>query len=208
MKHFVLWVWSLLFAATAAFAQSGYTIQPGDTLAIEVLEDNALNRSVLVLPDGSISFPFAGNVAAGGRTVSEVEATLTRQLASNFASPPTVFVTVRALRPDPIVLPGSGAPAAPEQAVVNVYFLGEVNGAGLRPVMPGTTFLQGISQAGGFTQFAATKRIQLRRTDPRTGAPAVYLINYRALSLGAKLTQDVVLQEGDVILVPERRLFE
>lgn len=208
MKHFVLWVWSLLFAATAGFAQSGYTIQPGDTLAIEVLEDNALNRSVLVLPDGSFSFPFAGNIFAGGRTISEVESTLTRQLTSNFASPPTVFVTVRALRPDPIIQPGSGAAAPPEQAVINVYFLGEVNGAGLRPVMPGTTFLQGISQAGGFTQFAATKRIQLRRNDPQTGAPAVYLINYRALSQGAKLTQNVVLQEGDVILVPERRLFE
>lgn len=208
MKLFVLWVWSALFAATAAFAQNGYLIQPGDTLSIEVLEDSALNRSVLVLPDGSISFPFAGTVPVGGRTVSQVESTLTRQLASNFASPPTVFVTVRALRPDPIVPPGSGAPAPSEEEMINVYFLGEVNGAGLRPVMPGTTFLQGISQAGGFTQFAATKRIQLRRNDPQTGAPAVYLINFRALSRGAKLTQNVVLQEGDVILVPERRLFE
>ena len=55
--------------AGVATAQSNYRIQPGDTLQIEVLEDANLNRSVLVLPDGSISFPLAGTVKAGGRSV-------------------------------------------------------------------------------------------------------------------------------------------
>ena len=53
--------------AGAAAAQSDYRIQPGDTLQIEVLEDPNLNRSVLVLPDGSISVPLVGTVRAGGR---------------------------------------------------------------------------------------------------------------------------------------------
>ena len=54
MRSIVL---ALLFAllAPAAFAQSaGYRIQPGDSLAVTVLEDETLNRQVLVLPDGSV----------------------------------------------------------------------------------------------------------------------------------------------------------
>ena len=52
-----------LVSATGAFAQQGYQIRPGDVLSVEVLQDPSLNREVLVLPDGSISFPFAGKVA-------------------------------------------------------------------------------------------------------------------------------------------------
>ncbi len=208
MKNIVALLWCLILTATASMAQDGYRIRPGDTLAIEVLEDNTLNRSVLVLPDGSISFPFAGTLIAGGRTVQQVAVSLTRQLASNFANEPTVFVNVRALRPDPIIPPNSGIPAPIEDETISIYFLGEVNSSGPKVVEPGTTFLQSLAQSGGFTQFAATKRIQLRRTDPTTGQSTVITVNYRALSRGANLNRNIVLQEGDVILVPERRLFE
>jgi polysaccharide export outer membrane protein len=54
----------------------------------------------------------------------------------------------------------------------------------------------------------ATKRVQLRRRDPQSGQEYVYKINYRAISDGAALTGNVYLSEGDVILIPERRLFE
>ena len=53
MKQFLFAIVALLFA-TAAFAQSGYQIRPGDTLQVEVLEDPSLNRSVLVLPDARL----------------------------------------------------------------------------------------------------------------------------------------------------------
>ena len=68
-----------------AFAQSaGYQIQPGDQLAITVLEDDTLNRQVLVLPDGRISVPLAGSITAAGRTVDAVESA-----RSPTGSPPT-----------------------------------------------------------------------------------------------------------------------
>ena len=76
MKKFLFAVISLL-VANAAAAQSGYQIQPGDTLSVEVLEDPSLNRSVLVLPDGTISFPFAGSVRASGRSSSQVSDAIT-----------------------------------------------------------------------------------------------------------------------------------
>ena len=192
---------TLAIIATASLAQAQYRIKQGDTLQIEVLEDATLNRAVVVLPDGRITFPFAGAVRVAGRTVAQVETSIASAIASQFQNPPSVFVSVR-----PLIEPEDLRPE-PEPETINVYFVGEVNEPGLRPVEPGTTFLQAIAQSGGLTRFAATKRLQLRRSDA-AGRSTVVTINYKALSDGAALEQDVVLRDGDVILVPERRLFE
>ena len=85
--------------AGPAAAQSDYRIQPGDRLQVEVLEDPDLDRTVLVLPDGSISFPLAGSIRVSGRSVDAVSRTLAAELASDFAVEPTVLVSVAALAP-------------------------------------------------------------------------------------------------------------
>jgi polysaccharide biosynthesis/export protein len=195
MRSIVL---ALLFAllAPAAFAQSaGYRIQPGDTLAVTVLEDETLNRQVLVLPDGSVSVPLAGNVQAAGRSVGAVESTIADRLASNFAVRPSVFVSVVGLAEEIV-------------DTFPVYVLGQVGAPGLVEVEPGTTLLQSIALAGGLDRFAAARRIQLRRSDPSTGQERLYLFNYRAVERGGSIESMITLREGDVILVPERRLFE
>jgi polysaccharide export outer membrane protein len=195
MRPFVL---AFLFAllAPAAFAQSaGYRIQPGDTLAVTVLEDETLNRQVLVLPDGSIQVPLAGSVSAAGRSVGAVESTIADRLASNFAVRPSVFVSVVGL-------------AEELTDTFPIYVLGQVANPGLVEVEPGTTLLQAIALGGGLDRFAATKRIQLRRSDPSTGQERLYLFNYRAVERGGSIESMITLREGDVILVPERRLFE
>ncbi|MEL6734360.1 MAG: polysaccharide biosynthesis/export family protein [Pseudomonadota bacterium] len=196
------------FAATTApkmaeAQSSDYRIRAGDVIGIEVLQDPSLNREVLILPDGRFSFPFAGTVRAGGRTTGQVERSISAGIASNFSVEPNVFVTVRSLRPEDEELPGEE-----DEDLIKIYFLGEVNAPGIREVTPGTTLLQALSQSGGLSNFAATRRIQLRRTNPTTNAQSVTTIDYRALSRGASLEQDIILAEGDIILVPERRLFE
>lgn len=188
--------------AGLALAQSEYRVKTGDRLAIEVLEDSALNRIVEVLPDGRFSFPFAGSLVARGRTVDEIQSSITQAIAPNFATGPTVFVSVSPAPPLPTV---SSSVAAP--VTITIYLLGEVAAPGPKEVVPGTTFLQALSQSGGLTNFAATKRIQLRSTDA-AGVPTVQSLNYRAISNGARISHDPQLREGDVILVPERRLFE
>ncbi len=201
MKTMIFAIVSFL-AATVAFAQSAYQIQSGDTLQIEVLEDPSLNRSVLVLPNGSITFPFVGNVQAGGLTPGAVQSAITSGIASNFATTPTVFVTVQALR--------ARAPSSSggSRGTIDVYMLGEITSPGEKTIRRGTTVLQALASTGGFTKFAATKRILLRRTNSRTGEQTVSRINYKAIANGASGGQDVVLADGDVIIVPERRLFE
>lgn len=193
----------VLSLAAPAWAQQDFRVRSGDVLRIEVLEDSSLNREVLVLPDGRFTFPFAGTIQAGGQTVRQIEAALTNRIASNFATEPNVFVSVQSLRQ------AEEAQVAPEELVtIDIYFIGEVASPGLREVEPGTTLLQALAQAGGFTNFAATKRIQLRRTDPRTGEQRVTRINYRAIADQGLPIRDPALADGDIILVPERRLFE
>ncbi len=185
--------------STGAFAQSSYQIRSGDSLQIEVLEDPALNRSVLVLPDGSINFPLVGTIPAAGRSVSDVRSDLSAALASKFAAAPNVFVGVGTLAE---VAPRVSAAAA----TISVYAMGEVTSPGKADVAPGTTVLQFLAQAGGFTRFAAQKRVQLRRT-AKGGVEQIYLFNYDGTGTSG-IAGSTRLQSGDVIVVPQRKLFE
>lgn len=195
MKQILMAFLITAFAAPMALAQSsGYRIQPGDVLAITVLEDETLNRETLVLPDGRISVPLAGSVQASGNSVEAVERTITDRLASNFAVRPSVFVSVVSVEEAEETFP--------------VYVLGEVNAPGAVEVEFGTNLLQAIALAGGPDRFGATKRIQLRRRDSATGQEKLYIFDYNAVERGGAIQSMIALREGDVIIVPERRLFE
>ena len=195
MRNFLLATLVALLAAPLAYAQSaGYRIQPGDELAITVLEDETLNRTTLVLPDGSISVPLAGSIQASGRSVDAVEGAIADRLASNFAVRPSVFVSVTSVSDTGLTFP--------------IYVVGQVGDPGMREVEAGTTLLQAIALAGGLDRFAATKRIQLRRADPSTGQERLYIFNYNAVERGGAIQSMITMREGDVIVVPERHLFE
>jgi len=201
MKY-IATVVALVLTASVSMAQGDYRVRAGDTLAIEVLQDPALNRQALVLSDGRFSFPFAGTLTARGRTIGQIEAAISAAIADNFNAAPDVFVSVT-----PATRPGASSGVAQAPATIDVFFVGEIGSPGPKSLPSGTTLLQALSTSGGFTNFAATKRVQLRRTDTN-GLQSVFEINYDALEQGAQLRNDVALQDGDVILVPERRLFE
>lgn len=182
-----------------ADAQS-YQIRPGDTLRIEVLEDPSLNRTVLVAPDGRISVASAGTLRAAGLSVDSVQRALTNRLAPNFANPPNVFVAISGL--------GERVerPLAVEETIT-VYVLGETSKPGKMELEQGSTVLEAFAVMGGFTNFAATKRIQLRRVDPATHTERVFNLNYDKIERGAPSGR-TPLFDGDIIVVPQRRLFE
>ncbi len=194
MNRIVLALLAAVLAAPAAFAQSAsYRIQPGDQLAVTVLEDDTLNRQVLVLPDGRISVPLAGSVRAAGQSVEAVKKAIADRLTSNFAVRPSVFVSVTGV--------------VEEEETFPIFVIGQVDAPGRVDVEVGTTLLQAIALAGGFDRFAATKRIQLRRTDS-AGQERLYLFNFKAVERGGAIQSMITMREGDVIIVPERHLFE
>ncbi len=200
-----------ILLAPVAFAQGSYRIQTGDVLQFEVLEDATLNRSLLVLPDGTISVPLAGSISATGQSLDAVRGAIASALASNFATTPTVFLSIGQISPATTAAASAATAAATAfqtpPGAVTVYTVGEVNKPGKIDVKSGTTLLQFLAESGGLTKFAATKRIQLRRADRHTGLETVYNYNYKAVQTGAK-SPVIVLRSGDVIVVPERRLFE
>lgn len=193
-----------MLLATTAVAQDAYRIRAGDVLRIEVIEDASLNRSTLVPPDGRITVPLAGSIGAAGQTVEQVQAALSQQLAPNFATPPSVFVSLERLA-EPRAVVGGGVPAAPQG--VDVYLMGEFAGAGKISVLPGTTILQLFAEAKGFTRFAATRRIQLHRQQA-DGTVKIYPLDYEAIISGQSANGRVVVAKGDVFIAPVRGLFE
>lgn len=189
----------LPFLAATAWAQD-YRVRSGDVLQIEVLEDATLNRTAIVLPDGQISLPLVGSVRAAGRSLAQVQEDLIARLSPNFAQAPTVFVTLSSL--------AERAPATERAApTVDIYVLGAANSPGKVDVKPGATLLQALAQAGGLSPFAAKKRIQLRRVD-KSGTEQVYKFDLDAIERGASGGGATRLMGGDVIVIPQRKLFE
>ena len=189
---------ALLAALTPlAAAAQAYQLQPGDRIQISVLEDPSLNQGVLVRPDGLISMPLVGTVQAAGRSPEEVSAAIRRALARDFVTPPTVTVA----------LTGLGSPDLADGVVAaRIYVIGEVGRPGpIEAVLP-LDILQALSLAGGPGIFAARQRIQVRR---RVGAEeTVMLFDYDLIEDGEVPLERILLADGDVIVVPQRGLFE
>ena len=210
----LLWVAVGLIAVTGlirseAVAQSAvYALKPGDVVEITVLDDASLNRRALVRPDGMISMPLAGEVRAAGRTLIALQDDVATRLAASFVNPPNVTASLVAVAP-------ARAPAAPKPPKVeeppapfSVYVLGEVRSPGRyefnaeKPI----TVLQVLALAGGPATFAARTRIQIRRVE-ETGETTT-LFDYDALETTAAAAPLQPLGDGDVIVVPERSLFD
>lgn len=199
LRRLLALVFVLPILANTAWAQD-YRVRSGDVLQIEVLEDATLNRTAIVLPDGQISLPLVGSVQAAGRSLAQVQADLASRLAPNFASPPTVFVTLNAL--------AERVPATPGVArTIDIYVLGAANAPGKVDVKPGATLLQALAQAGGVSPFGAKKRVQLRRVD-KSGNEKIYRFDLDAIERGEAGGGATKLIGGDVIVIPQRKLFE
>lgn len=204
---FLLMAVAVILSGRAAWAQ-GYLFQPGDVIEVTVIEDPNLNRRVLIAPDGRISLPLAGSVRAAGRSVGQVTSSIRSALNRNFVTPPTVTVSLIALAPPPLP-EAPPPPPEPEEIVLwTVYVVGEVRSPGPytyeaeKPV----TVLQALTLAGGLDSFAARNRIQIRRATG--GTETLRLFDYDALENEEGFPPSEFLQDGDVILVPERGLFD
>ncbi|TDT73648.1 polysaccharide export outer membrane protein [Litoreibacter halocynthiae] len=199
--------WFLCFALMLAgpVAAKSYVLQSGDTLRIEVIEDSSLNRNALVLPDGTIAFPMIGQVAAAGLTLSQVREALTSGLAPNFAQRPSLHVAVASIARKETSARAISAPKASDN-LITVFGMGELGRPGKLQLQQGSSLLQFLAQAGGTTPYAATKRVQVRRVASADGITKTYRVNVKKLMQGGGAS--FLLAPGDVVIVPERKLFE
>lgn len=174
------------------------TLKTGDSLSISVLQDSKLDRTVVVDPSGEIAFPLAGHIRARGLTPQALEKILKAKLQGNYKDE-NLDITV-AVANSPKDIPE-------EDLKPKVFVTGEVIRPGSYVVRQPTTLMQAIALAGGMGSFAAKQRIQVRRREPG-GDETIFMFNYRAYEAGADLEGNIRLRAGDVILVPERGLFD
>jgi polysaccharide export outer membrane protein len=158
-----------------------YKIGPQDILKIDVWKEDQLTRTVPVRPDGKITMPLLNDVQAAGLTAMELSAVI-RDALKKYVNEPQVAVTVTEINSR------------------RIYVTGEAVRPGAYPLLPNMTVLQALSTSGGFTPFAQVKKIYVLRTE--NGKQLKRPFNYREAIGGKKPEQNIVLEPGDVIVVP------
>lgn len=153
-----------------------YVIGPEDILFIKTWREPDFTYAAAVRPDGKITAPLSPDVQAAGLTPSELTKNLT-ELFSKYINNPDVNVFV-------------------QQVLSKKYYIdGEVRKPGSFPLVTPTTILEALSQAGGFQEFANTKDIKILR------GSKVFKFNYKQVTNGKHLEQNILVESGDHIIV-------
>ncbi len=177
---------SSLGAGNARAEDTTYSIIPGDVLQVDVWKEDGLDQEVLVLADGTITFPLIGSLQVGGMSPDAVQAAIKEKLAK-YIPDASVTVSVKA--------------ALGHTASV----IGQVTKPGEFVMSHQLTVMQALSQAGGLTPYADQNRvIILRRVN---GVETSIPFPYKDIVNGDQLDKDIVLTPGDVVVVPTVSLF-
>jgi polysaccharide export outer membrane protein len=171
-----------VLAPAAQAQQVGYTVKPGDVLEISVWKEPDLQRpQVLVRPDGAFSFPLVGEVDARGKTIAELNKTVSDRLTKYIADA-VVTISLQEIRGN------------------KIYVIGQVNRPGEFIVNPSVNIMQALSMAGGMTAFAATNEIVVLRGQGK--AQQAMAFRYADVVRGRSLDTNIELQSGDIVVVP------
>jgi polysaccharide export outer membrane protein len=154
-----------------------YLIGPEDILMVRVWREPELSGPVAVRPDGQITLPLVGDLQAGGLTPEALVASINQKL-STLMNGPQVMVSVQTVRSK------------------KYYIIGEVGRPGEYPLVTSITVLDALSNAGGFREFANSKKIVIMRGDKRLK------FNYKEVVAGKKMEQNIQLENDDHIIVP------
>lgn len=154
-----------------------YQIGPEDVLFLRVWREPDFTFPVAVRPDGKITIPLVGEVDAAGETPTQLTDDLTARLGK-YINHPDVSVSVTDVRSK------------------KYYIDGEVNRPGSFALVTRTTVLEALSRSGGFKDFANSKKIRILR------GGKIYFFNFKQVTNGKHLEQNIVVENGDHIIVP------
>src|ERR1022692_2202175 len=158
-----------------------FIIGNDDVLVINVWKEPDISRSIPVRSDGKISLPLAGEVQAAGLTPLNLEKDIASKL-KNYISEPEVTVMVQQVNSQ------------------KFNILGQVVKPGSYVIANSPTVLDALALAGGFRDFAKQKSIYVLRKSA-TGESRI-AFNYKEVSQGKNMAQNIKLQPGDTIIVP------
>jgi len=160
-----------------------YVIGVTDVLQISVWKNPELTVSVPVRPDGKISYPLLDDVQAEGLKAMELKEILARELAEYITAPDVTVIVI-------------------EMNSQFVSLIGSVAANARIPLTRDLRVLEAIAMAGGFKTFADKDNIRIVRRG-EGGDEVEYRFDYDAYIKGKAPGTNIVLRNGDTIIVPE-----
>lgn len=163
---------------------------PGDKITYRVIEDQEEPKSLLITDSGDLEVPYLGLVHAAGKTCAGLAHDVKGLLEKNLYYRATVMISAEVINKT--------------RATGKVYVTGQVRNSGGFDVPAGETITvsRAILNAGGFSDFSDKRNVRLiRKTGDRTETRT---INVQEVLEKGKLDADMVVQAGDLIVVPER----
>ena len=158
-----------------------YVIGPDDQLSVVFWRDKDMSADVVVRPDGKITLPLLNELQASGLTPEQLRLKVTEE-AKRYVEEPTATIVVRQINSR------------------KVFIMGQVGKPGPYPLSGPTTVLQMLATAGGIAEYAKSEEIVIMRTE--NGKPVSRKFNYKEVSKGKNMVQNIELRPGDTIIVP------
>ena len=165
---------------TGIATPADYVVGIDDVLDVVFWRDKDMSATVTVRPDGKITLPLLNDVHAAGLTPEELRNRID-EVARKLVEEPTVNVAVKQINSR------------------KVFITGEVGKQGAYPLLDTTTVLQMIALAGGLGEYADKENIRIVRTE--NGKTQTFKFNYKQVSEGKNLAQNITLKPGDTIVV-------
>ncbi len=159
----------------------GATLGIGDVIEVRVYQEKELSDVYRVDTDGSFDFPLVGRIQAAGLNAGRLAEVLAEKLRAGFLRSPQVTVFVK------------------EFNSKKVFVLGQVAKPGTFKYEDNMTIVQAITLAGGLKPLAAGNSVVLTRVD--AGVEKRFTVPVEEIGRGEQ--ENVVLQPGDIVFVPE-----
>jgi len=169
-------------AAPVGNQDQDYVIGIDDILALNVWKEQELSiKDIVVRPDGKISIPLIGDLKADGLSVKQLQDAIAAKL-KEYITAPVVTVTVTKILSR------------------TVSIVGQVTKSGVYPLGSSMTVLELLARAGGLTIDAKPKGIKIFRKED--GKTITFFFNYNDMLAGKNLKQNILLKNGDEVVVP------
>jgi len=181
MRRFLL---ILFFAFIFIIRGEEYKIGPGDVIQIIVWKQPDFSHTLTVSPSGTIYYPFLGKIKVAGLTLEEVEKIIKEKLSKEYIKNPKVGVILK------------------ECNSRKIFIFGEVTNPGVYKILNKTPILEILFKAGGLTKKAGKfLLINRKKKDKNLSKTETIKVNLEKLLVKGDLSQNVMVQPGDIIYV-------
>lgn len=173
-----------------------YKLRAGDTVSFQILEDRVWNsldlpRTLVVTDSGELDVPHIGRVMAVDKTCKQLAEDLKTALEKDYYNKATVVLSLNVAN----------------RILGRVYIWGQVRSQGALEMQmnENLTAGQAILRAGGFADFANKTKVQVvRGAVGANGEKQTFNLDMEQILEKGKTEKDVLLQPGDLIIVPSR----